>query len=178
MFGIDSFDPIINLPQIAILGVGRVNDEGSRRCTLSLSFDHRAVDGADAARFLDTLVDHVESPSPLIAPADAGSQPRESPSSAAHAIGEPSPVVGNDEGSVAELVGSDLRDRASEIAAVHGWSVPALEIDLDDGRPEISLRPTDDLSAANARRLTYAACRESIYANQITGLRDPSIVME
>jgi pyruvate dehydrogenase E2 component (dihydrolipoamide acetyltransferase) len=52
--GVDSFDPIINPPEVAILGVGRVRDDGSM--TLCLSFDHRVVNGADAARFLDGLV--------------------------------------------------------------------------------------------------------------------------
>jgi len=54
MFGVDSFDPVINPPETAILGVGRIRDDG--RMTLSLSFDHRAVNGADGARFLDELV--------------------------------------------------------------------------------------------------------------------------
>jgi pyruvate dehydrogenase E2 component (dihydrolipoamide acetyltransferase) len=54
VFGIDDFDPIINPPEVAILGVGRIRDDDSM--TLSLSFDHRVVNGADAARFLDTLV--------------------------------------------------------------------------------------------------------------------------
>lgn len=54
MFGIDSFDPIINPPEVAILGVGRVRDDGTM--TLSLSFDHRVVNGADAAKFLDGAV--------------------------------------------------------------------------------------------------------------------------
>lgn len=54
-FGVDHFDPVINPPQIAILGVGRVREDGEM--TFSLSFDHRVVNGADAARFLGTLVD-------------------------------------------------------------------------------------------------------------------------
>lgn len=67
--GVDSFDPVINPPEVAILGVGRItgkvvpDGEGStnrRRVTFDLSFDHRVVDGADAARFLHTLVEHVE----------------------------------------------------------------------------------------------------------------------
>ena len=63
-FGIDAFTPIINYPECAILGIGRI-----RRCpvvvddqivirdqvTLSLTFDHRIVDGAPAAKFLQTL---------------------------------------------------------------------------------------------------------------------------
>ncbi|MFB6170136.1 MAG: 2-oxo acid dehydrogenase subunit E2 [Haloarculaceae archaeon] len=55
LFGVDHFDPVINPPQVAILGVGRIRDDDTM--TLSLSFDHRVVNGADAARFLDTLVE-------------------------------------------------------------------------------------------------------------------------
>ncbi|MGM0591351.1 MAG: 2-oxo acid dehydrogenase subunit E2 [Halobacteriota archaeon] len=54
-YGVDDFDPVINPPQIAILGVGRIRDDESM--TLSLSFDHRVVNGADAARFLDRIVE-------------------------------------------------------------------------------------------------------------------------
>lgn len=69
--GVDSFTPIINPPEVAILGVGGIKsrphpDNGDivfrRQLPLDLSFDHRVVDGADAARFLDTLVEHIESP--------------------------------------------------------------------------------------------------------------------
>ena len=61
MYDIDAFTPIINLPQCAILGVGRlvprqvvIDAEAQRLAirqmmTLSLTFDHRAVDGAPAA---------------------------------------------------------------------------------------------------------------------------------
>jgi pyruvate dehydrogenase E2 component (dihydrolipoamide acetyltransferase) len=70
-FGIDAFTPIINYPECAILGVGRI-----RRCpvvlgdqivirdqvTLSLTFDHRVSDGAPAARFLQTLAALIENP--------------------------------------------------------------------------------------------------------------------
>ncbi|MBI2649049.1 MAG: 2-oxo acid dehydrogenase subunit E2 [Thaumarchaeota archaeon] len=65
MFGIDGFTPIINPPQVAILGTGRILErpwvEGGQvkvlpTMVLSLTFDHRVVDGADAARFLDTIV--------------------------------------------------------------------------------------------------------------------------
>jgi pyruvate dehydrogenase E2 component (dihydrolipoamide acetyltransferase) len=71
MFGIDAFTPIINLPQCAILGVGRivrepavVNDQIVPRdqLTLSLTFDHRIVDGAPAARFLQDLSRCIEQP--------------------------------------------------------------------------------------------------------------------
>jgi pyruvate dehydrogenase E2 component (dihydrolipoamide acetyltransferase) len=71
MHGIDAFTPLLNLPQCAILGVGRivkkpwvVNDEVVPRhvVALSLTFDHRIVDGAPAARFLNTIREFVETP--------------------------------------------------------------------------------------------------------------------
>ena len=71
MYGIDAFTPIINLPQCAILGVGRilakpavVNDQVVPRklMALSLTFDHRVVDGGPAARFLNTLRELIEAP--------------------------------------------------------------------------------------------------------------------
>lgn len=70
--GIDAFSPIINPPQTAILGIGAVRrvpivlpDDRivpGDTMTLSLTFDHRAVDGAPAARFLQTLVAMIENP--------------------------------------------------------------------------------------------------------------------
>lgn len=54
MVGIDSFDHIINPPEVAIIGVGRVRDD--RMMTLSVSFYHRIVNEADAAKFLDGAV--------------------------------------------------------------------------------------------------------------------------
>lgn len=63
-FGIDRFDPIINPPQVAILGIGQIKNSGTM--TLSLSFDHRVVNGADAARFLETIVDTLTDPEQLI----------------------------------------------------------------------------------------------------------------
>ena len=74
-FGIDAFTPIINPPQCAILGVGRIERRpvmdgdrvvGRDLVTLSLTFDHRIVDGAPAARFLQTLVACVENPAPWV----------------------------------------------------------------------------------------------------------------
>ncbi len=53
MFGVEQFTPIVDPPQVAVLGVGAVVDG---RCHLSLTFDHRAVDGAPAARFLADVV--------------------------------------------------------------------------------------------------------------------------
>ncbi|MDT3435741.1 2-oxo acid dehydrogenase subunit E2 [Haloarcula sp. 1CSR25-25] len=67
-FGVDSFNPVINPPEIALLGLGRISEPAvavdedvtfRRQMTASLSFDHRVVDGADAARFLKTLAEHL-----------------------------------------------------------------------------------------------------------------------
>ena len=63
--------PIINYPEVAILGVGRIQDMSVVRggkvvvrkmIPLSLSFDHRVVDGAEAARFLNTVIARLEDP--------------------------------------------------------------------------------------------------------------------
>jgi pyruvate dehydrogenase E2 component (dihydrolipoamide acetyltransferase) len=74
MFEIDAFTPIINLPEAAILGVGRIVpkpvvvdiDSGEiairRMLYLSLTFDHRVVDGAPAAGFLQRIKQMVERP--------------------------------------------------------------------------------------------------------------------
>ncbi len=65
------FTPIVSVPEVAILGVGAAvtepvwSGEGfepKRMCPLSLSYDHRLVDGADAARFLGWIVDALENP--------------------------------------------------------------------------------------------------------------------
>lgn len=62
------FTPIVNAPQTAILGVGQAKKEFVDVSTLrpmlplSLSYDHRLVDGADAARFLRTLINMLENP--------------------------------------------------------------------------------------------------------------------
>jgi len=71
-YGIDAFTPMINLPEAAILGLGRIRREAvvvdqqivaRDQLTLSLTFDHRIVDGAPAARFLQQLSQALESPS-------------------------------------------------------------------------------------------------------------------
>jgi pyruvate dehydrogenase E2 component (dihydrolipoamide acetyltransferase) len=75
MFGIDEFDAIINPPQGAILAVGAlqrqfVEDAGSvtfaNTLKVSLSCDHRAIDGAVGARFLSALRDLIETPQRLV----------------------------------------------------------------------------------------------------------------
>lgn len=65
MYAVDQFTAIINPPQVAILAVGRIADrfipdEPNRpvlrpMMTITLSVDHRVVDGVEAARFLSTL---------------------------------------------------------------------------------------------------------------------------
>lgn len=69
VFGIDAFTPIINPPELAILGVGRIVDKPvaylggihvRAQMFLSLTFDHRLVDGAPAARFLQSLSERIE----------------------------------------------------------------------------------------------------------------------
>ncbi len=72
-FGIDAFTPIINFPEAAILGLGAIRrepvvlDDGQiaarQQLTLSLTFDHRIVDGAPAARFLQDVVNAIANPS-------------------------------------------------------------------------------------------------------------------
>jgi pyruvate dehydrogenase E2 component (dihydrolipoamide acetyltransferase) len=76
MFGVDGFTPIINQPNTAIVGVGRIRDETtwasgqperSQTLTLSLTWDHRAFDGAPAAQFAAAIKRQLESPLRLLA---------------------------------------------------------------------------------------------------------------
>jgi pyruvate dehydrogenase E2 component (dihydrolipoamide acetyltransferase) len=71
VFGSLFFTPIINLPEVAVLGVGKVADTPVVRqgqvvpgkvMYLSLSYDHRAVDGAVAVQFLQAVKHHLEKP--------------------------------------------------------------------------------------------------------------------
>jgi pyruvate dehydrogenase E2 component (dihydrolipoamide acetyltransferase) len=75
MFDVMAFTPVINLPEAAILGVGKITPSPKRvagewleyqKLVLSLVFDHRVVDGAPAARFLQFLKDLVEDPGLLV----------------------------------------------------------------------------------------------------------------
>jgi pyruvate dehydrogenase E2 component (dihydrolipoamide acetyltransferase) len=74
MFGVEQFDAIINPPQGAILAVGSarpepIDDDGAIRIVpvlhLALSCDHRAIDGADAGRFMAALAVLIENPGRL-----------------------------------------------------------------------------------------------------------------
>ena len=71
MLEVDAFTPLINMPEAAILGVGRIKDRPAvvagglcvrKMMWLSLTFDHRLVDGAPAARFLQFLKNLIEQP--------------------------------------------------------------------------------------------------------------------
>lgn len=75
MFGIDDFTAIINPPEVAILAVGRIEPRAvvmdgqvviRRRMKVTLSCDHRVVDGATGAEFLRTLVGMLENPLALV----------------------------------------------------------------------------------------------------------------
>ena len=74
-YRVDGFTPILNPPETAILGVGRIADKpvvvdgvvlARTMCTLSLSFDHRVVDGAPAAAFLARIAELLERPYALL----------------------------------------------------------------------------------------------------------------
>lgn len=77
MYGIDVFTPIINPPEVAILGVGRIFEDLAlvngqiavcSRVVLSLTIDHRIIDGAPAAAFLQTVVHYLEHPTLMFVP--------------------------------------------------------------------------------------------------------------
>jgi pyruvate dehydrogenase E2 component (dihydrolipoamide acetyltransferase) len=71
MFEVDAFTPLINLPEAAIMGVGRIKDRPAvvdgelcvrKLMWMSLTLDHRLVDGAPAARFLQYIKNLIEDP--------------------------------------------------------------------------------------------------------------------
>ncbi len=75
MYGVDAFNAIVNPPQAAILAVGRIADRVvalngqpvvQPTMVLTLSCDHRALDGARGAQFLGALADLVEEPLALL----------------------------------------------------------------------------------------------------------------
>lgn len=75
VIGGEEFTPIINYPQVAILGIGKIGEtaeivdgEVTPRTTvkLSLSYDHRVVDGATAAKFMKDVVENLENPEELM----------------------------------------------------------------------------------------------------------------
>ncbi|WKA53413.1 dihydrolipoamide acetyltransferase family protein [Planococcus shixiaomingii] len=75
MYAIDAFTPVINQPESAILGIGRINEkpvgvngaiELRPMMTVSLSFDHRVIDGAPAAAYLTDFKKMLEHPFELL----------------------------------------------------------------------------------------------------------------
>ena len=75
MYGVDTFTPILNTPQAGILGVGRIydglrwDDDTPRKTAmmrLSLTWDHRVLDGAPAAEFLAAVRGYLEAPFRLL----------------------------------------------------------------------------------------------------------------
>lgn len=75
MFGIDGFTPVINPPNAAILGVGRIREDTAwddqtprkiSRMVVSLTWDHRVLDGAPAADFASTVKSGLENPESLL----------------------------------------------------------------------------------------------------------------
>ena len=74
MFGIDAFTPILHLPECAVLGVGRIRPQPAvvddrvairQKLWLSLTFDHRLIDGGPAARFLQRVAQLIAQPPPV-----------------------------------------------------------------------------------------------------------------
>ncbi|NOZ80233.1 MAG: 2-oxo acid dehydrogenase subunit E2 [DPANN group archaeon] len=70
-FGGQVFTPILNYPEAALLGIGRILEKPGivdgkivprKMVTLSLTYDHRILDGAEAARFISTLIQYLEDP--------------------------------------------------------------------------------------------------------------------
>jgi len=69
-FGIEMFTPVLNPPQAGILGVNTITQHPAQleggifgfipKIGLSLTFDHRALDGAPAARFLQSVASEIE----------------------------------------------------------------------------------------------------------------------
>jgi len=75
MFNIESFTPIINQPEVAILGINTIKERAVKidgelqfipMMTLSLTADHRVVDGSVAAQFLNKLKEFIENPNTLM----------------------------------------------------------------------------------------------------------------
>ena len=73
--GGEGFTPIINYPQVAILGLGKIQEtaevidgevEVRNTVKLSLSYDHRVIDGAEAARFVNDVIENLENPEEML----------------------------------------------------------------------------------------------------------------
>jgi pyruvate dehydrogenase E2 component (dihydrolipoamide acetyltransferase) len=73
--GGQGFTPIINYPQVAILGIGKIEETAEvidgevvprNTVKLSLSYDHRVIDGAEAARFMNEVIENLEKPEEML----------------------------------------------------------------------------------------------------------------
>jgi pyruvate dehydrogenase E2 component (dihydrolipoamide acetyltransferase) len=73
-FGVTFATPVINYPDVAILGTGKISDKPwvkdgqiliRKILPLSLTFDHRVTDGADASLFLSKIINYLEDPALL-----------------------------------------------------------------------------------------------------------------
>jgi pyruvate/2-oxoglutarate dehydrogenase complex dihydrolipoamide acyltransferase (E2) component len=71
MYPVDYFTPVINLPENAILGIGRITEKAipvagkieiQPMMGISLTMDHRAIDGSEGAKFLNTLKEMFDNP--------------------------------------------------------------------------------------------------------------------
>ena len=71
---VDSFNPLINPPEVGILGIGRTSEEIlitsekqeiRKICYFNLTFDHRAVDGFPASKFLESIIKNIQNPEAL-----------------------------------------------------------------------------------------------------------------
>lgn len=127
-YGVEAFTPIVNLPECAILGLGRIRRaptavedriEVRDMMVLSLTFDHRVVDGGPAARFLDAIRQAIEQPN-LLEGEDASAGP---------VIDQPTSVSRRQDISVSE----QLRE-AVIIGAGPGGYVAALRIAAMGGK--------------------------------------------
>ena len=74
IISVNNFNPLINPPEVAILGIGRTSEEiliisGKQEirkvCYFNLTFDHRAVDGFPASKFLESIIKNIQSPETL-----------------------------------------------------------------------------------------------------------------
>jgi pyruvate dehydrogenase E2 component (dihydrolipoamide acetyltransferase) len=119
--GVDGFTPIINPPEVAVLGVGRLEDRpaalGGRVAvrpglTLSLTFDHRAVDGAPAALFLASVAERLAHP-PASWSAGLPRRPRLSGEGAFDLV----VVGGGPAGFAAAVLGAELGGRVALVEA-------------------------------------------------------------
>ncbi len=128
-FGVEGFTPIINLPECAVLGVGRIvrrpamvgdRIEPRDEIVLSLTFDHRIVDGGPAARFLDAVRQTVESPEALLGVSEGVAPIMEA---AAPSTRRPIPASGDGPDAVIIGAGPGGYVAALRIAAMGGKAV-------------------------------------------------------